>query len=84
MVGAHVCANHTPALTFDYCAAKPNEKGEYRFQKNSDEFQKKSKPGGLNQAGQPEIFEQSPKQPPWSRTDEPEPVQKDHEGWPQV
>ena len=27
VVGAHVCANHTPTLTFDYYVAKLNEKG---------------------------------------------------------
>ena len=40
-----------------------------RCQKNSDEFWKKSKPGGLNQAGRPKNFGKSPKHPHWSRID---------------
>jgi len=53
----HMCVPTTPpALTFHYCVAKSNEKSEHKMPKNSEEFQRKSKPGGLNQAGRPEIF----------------------------
>ena len=67
MVGAHVCANHTPALTFDYYVAKPNEEGEHKIPEKFGRIPKEKQTGRL---GQPEIFGKSPKHPHWGRTDQ--------------
>ena len=52
MVGVHVCANHTPALTFDYCVAKLNEMDE---QKNTEKFERipEEKQAGRLKSGRP-------------------------------
>ena len=86
VVGAHVCANHTPLLScFTIAQQNQTRKVNIRCQKNLDEFQRKSKPGGSNQAGRPEIFEKFPKTPSLGvEQTEPEPVQKGHRGWPQA
>ena len=78
----HMCVPTTPLLS-RLTTTQQNQmrRVNTRCQKNSDEFRKKSKPGGLNQAGRPQNFGKSPKHPHWG---EPEPVQKGHQGWPQA
>ena len=84
MVGAHVCANHAPLLSrFTITQQNQTRKMNTRCQKNSDEFRKKSKPGGLNQAGWPEIFGKNHQHTlTGAKQTEPGPVQKGHRGWP--
>ena len=47
-----MCANHTPALTFDYCAAKPNEEGEHKMPEKFGRIPKKKQVGRLK-SGRP-------------------------------
>ena len=64
VVGAHVCANHNPLLSCFIIAQKiQTRKMNTRCQRNLNKFRRKHKPSGSNQAGRPEIFEQTTKPP---------------------
>ena len=60
----HMCVPTTPLLSC-LTTAQQNKirRVNTRCQKNLDGFQGKSKPGGLNQAGRPEIFGKITKTP---------------------
>ena len=86
VVGAHVCANHTPLLSRFTTAHKNQTREVYtRCQKNSDEFQGKHKPGGSNQAGWLEIFREITKTPSLEQNRPSLSLcKKGHRGWPQA
>ena len=65
----HMCVPTTPLLSH-LTTAQENQmrRVNTRCQKNSDEFRKKSKPGGSNQASWPKIFEKFPKHPHWGQS----------------
>ena len=60
-----MCVPTTPPLLSRFTIVQKNQtrKVYTRCQKNSDEFQRKRKPGGLNQAGRPEILKEITKPP---------------------
>ena len=60
-----MCVPTTPPLLSHFTTTQKNQTREVytRCQKISDEFQRKRKPGGLNQASRPEILKEITKPP---------------------
>ena len=82
----HMCVPTTPPLLSHFTTTQKNQTREVytRCQKISDEFQRKRKPGGLNQAGWPETFRKITKTPSLEQNKlSLNLCKKGHRGWPQ-